>query len=83
MARQRRGRRRCEGKRQTTAPSANALPVCHRDVRERIAYNQRWFPKRMNIWKYPPMMTIHIVQSGADYVIDERTFADEAGLIIL
>jgi CheY-like chemotaxis protein len=28
------------------------------------------------------MMTIHIVQSGSDYVIDERRFGDEAGLIL-
>lgn len=28
------------------------------------------------------MTTIYIVQSGLEYTIDERTFGDEAGLII-
>ena len=28
------------------------------------------------------MTTIHIVQSGSDYVIDERRFGDEAGLML-
>ena len=34
------------------------------------------------IWKYPRMMTLHIMQSGLSCVIDTMNFSDEAALVV-